>query len=410
VIFWFSLPVNWLINQFTCWLNPLESGMSSSQSIAVYAFSADPITNGHINVVERMSRSFERCIVGIGRNPTKNYTFSLEIRKQLALAALKHLPNVEVLAFDGMMVDFAYEQGAKVIIKGVRNAADVDYEQTLHLVGVSQEMGIDTYLLFADPKLAHVSSSVVKAMQIEQGFIHDYVPAVVKAAVEAKVANQLIIGVTGSIASGKTSLCEELVKQAEIMSIPAHHINIDQIAHELLEGKNIAAPLFEEIKIQLMELLGEEIRVDGVINRQRIANKIFSDAKLLREFNKVLEKPMSMLLRRNLKNKQGILLLDSALLLDVDWLQLINYRCILCSVSDYTQSARMRDRGYSDLQSQQRLLAQYSNIEKENKLNQAIAEAGYGKLWKVDTETVVSKTLLNDIIRDCEEWKWTRFA
>jgi pantetheine-phosphate adenylyltransferase len=337
--------------------------MSPSQSIAVYAFSADPITYGHINIVERMSRCFERCIVGIGRNPLKNYTFSLEIRRQLATQALKHLPNVEVLAFDGMMVDFAYEQGAKVIIKGVRNATDVDYEQTLHLVGVSQEMGIDTHLLFADPKLAHVSSSVVKAMQIEQGFIHDYVPPVVKAAVEAKIANQLIIGVTGSIASGKTSLCAELIKQAEALSIPAHHINIDQIAHELLEGKNIAAPLFDDIKNQLLDLLGQEILVDGKINRTLIATKIFSDSILLRQFNQILEKPMSMLLRRSLKARQGVILLDTALLLDVDWLQLINYRCVLCFVDEDLHRVRMQQRGYSEVQQTLRLLSQYSNSD-----------------------------------------------
>ncbi len=384
--------------------------MSTSQSIAVYAFSADPITYGHINIVERMSRCFERCIVGIGRNPMKNYSFSLEIRKQLATQALKHLPNVEVLAFDGMMVDFAYEQGAKVIIKGVRNATDVDYEQTLHLVGVSQEMGIDTHLLFADPKLAHVSSSVVKAMQIEQGFIHDYVPPVVKAAVEAKIANQLIIGVTGSIASGKTSLCAELIKQAEALSIPAHHINIDQIAHELLEGKTIAAPLFDDIKNQLLNLLGQEILVDGKMSRTLIATKIFSDSTLLRQFNQILEKPMSMLLRRSLKAKQGVILLDSALLLDVDWLQLINYRCVLCFVEEDLQRIRMQERGYSEEQQQQRLGSQFSNSEKEQQIIQAIEKTGYGKLWKMNTQNSISADLLTDIIQDCEEWQWTKFA
>ena len=93
--------------------------MNSTTSIAVYAFSADPITYGHINIVERISRSFEKCIVGIGRNPLKNYLFSLDERRDLVERALAHLPNVIVKTFDGMVVDFAYEQGAKVIVKGV---------------------------------------------------------------------------------------------------------------------------------------------------------------------------------------------------------------------------------------------------------------------------------------------------
>ena len=143
---------------------------------AVRPFSANPITCGHVDVVERVSRRVVRVVVGIGRNPTKTYLFSLEARLRLARQALAHLPGVTVLPFQGMVVDFATEQGAQVIVKGVRNAADFDYEQVHHLVGLSQRAGIDTHVLFADPRLAHVSSSAVKAIQLEHGFIHELVP------------------------------------------------------------------------------------------------------------------------------------------------------------------------------------------------------------------------------------------
>ena len=95
-------------------------------STALYAFSADPITFGHINIVERVSQTFSRVIVGIGRNPSKRYLFSLDARLHLARQALRHLSNVCVLPFNGMVVDFASEQGASVIVKGVRNASDFD--------------------------------------------------------------------------------------------------------------------------------------------------------------------------------------------------------------------------------------------------------------------------------------------
>ncbi len=91
------------------------------QSKAVYAFSEDPVTHGHINVVERIARSFDHVIVGIGRNPLKSYLFGLEDRFYLASRALKQLKNVKVLAFQGMVVDFAREQGANIIVKGIRN-------------------------------------------------------------------------------------------------------------------------------------------------------------------------------------------------------------------------------------------------------------------------------------------------
>jgi pantetheine-phosphate adenylyltransferase len=380
--------------------------MSAPVKTAIYAFSADPITFGHINIVERVARCFDKLVVGIGRNPLKKYTFSLEQRLTLAKKALAHLPNVEVLSFDGMMVDFAYEQGAKIIVKGVRNAADMDYEQTLHLVGVSQEMGIDTYLLFADPQLAHVSSSVVKAMQLEQGFIHHYVPLVVKAALEAKISQQLILGVTGSIASGKTSLCKKLQEQAAQLSIPLHHINLDIIAHELLLGQHLQENAHLELQAQLVDLLGEAILEDDEMNRHKIADLIFHNQDLLKAFNQLMEKPMSMLLRRQLKNKQGIILIDSALLLDVELLNLVNNRCILCSVEESVQKHRMSQRGYSETMMDARLQSQYSNSEKAKGIEAAIEKAGFGQRWVVDTNQELAGDFLQNIIDACEEWKW----
>ncbi len=380
--------------------------MSNPVKTAVYAFSADPITYGHINIVERVAACFDKLVVGIGRNPLKKYSFSLEQRLMLARKSLSHLANVEVLSFDGMMVDFAYEQGAKIIVKGVRNAADLDYEQTLHLVGVSQEMGIDTHLLFADPKLAHVSSSVVKAMQLEQGFIHQYVPLVVKAALEAKISQQLILGVTGSIASGKTTLCNQLAQQANKLGIALHHIDLDKLAHELFAGQHLQAAAFADLKQQLVDLLGESILEDRQINRQKIAAIIFANDRQRHLFNQLIEKPMSMLLRKQLKNKQGIILIDSALLLDVDLLDLVNNRCVVCVAHESAQKQRMAERGYSDLQIDSRLQSQFSNREKLQGIETAINTKGFGHLWRADTNQTIQDNLLLSILNDCEEWQW----
>lgn len=381
-----------------------QSNKPNPPKTAVYAFSADPITYGHINIVERVAACFDKLVVGIGRNPLKKYTFSLEQRLALARKALAHLPNVEVLSFDGMMVDFAYEQGAKIIVKGVRNAADLDYEQTLHLVGVSQEMGIDTYLLFADPKLAHVSSSVVKAMQLEQGFIHQYVPLVVKAALEAKISQQLVLGVTGSIASGKTTLCHQLAQQANQLGMGLHHIDLDKLAHELFAGQHLQAAAFAELKQELVNLLGDEILEKGEISRQKMAAVIFANDKQRHLFNQLIEKPMSMLLRKQLKNKQGVVLIDSALLLDVDLLDLVNNRCILCVADESIQKQRMVERGYSDEHIDARLQSQFSNPEKLRGIEAAINTKGFGQLWRVDTNQTIPDNLLSFILNDCD-WK-----
>ncbi|MCK5024944.1 MAG: pantetheine-phosphate adenylyltransferase, partial [Nanoarchaeota archaeon] len=114
---------------------------------AIYAFSGDPITYGHIDVIQRVSRVFDDMIVGIGINPDKKYMFNLEERTEMAKKALVNIPNTRVSPFHGLLVDYAYESGVDVIVKGVRNSADFDYENMLHQVGESQKLGLDTHIL-----------------------------------------------------------------------------------------------------------------------------------------------------------------------------------------------------------------------------------------------------------------------
>jgi pantetheine-phosphate adenylyltransferase len=89
-----------------------------SMKRAIYAFSGDPITFGHIDIVERAASVFDEVVVGIGVNPEKEYTFDLEERTEMARRSLSHLSNVKVVSFKGLLVDYAYENDIHVIIKG----------------------------------------------------------------------------------------------------------------------------------------------------------------------------------------------------------------------------------------------------------------------------------------------------
>ena len=173
---------------------------------AIYAFSGDPITYGHINIVIRASEVFDKIIVAIGNNPNKTCTFSLEERLEMTKECFKNNKDITVMSFSNLLVDFAYEQGADVIVRGVRNAKDFDYESIIYQVGQSQKVGIDTHILFADPELTHVSSSSVKAIAKHNGDISEYIPLHVKQAIEEKMLGQYIIGVTGEAGSGKSYL------------------------------------------------------------------------------------------------------------------------------------------------------------------------------------------------------------
>jgi len=351
-------------------------------STALYAFSADPITYGHIDVVERVSRTFDRVIVGIGRNPTKKYLFSLEARLALARQALSHLPGVTVLPFHGMVVDFATEQGAQVIVKGVRNAADFDYEQVHHLVGLSQRAGIDTHVLFASPALAHVSSSAVKAIQLEHGFIHELVPPPVKAALEEVLSGQLIVGVTGEAGAGKSTLCRGLAAAGSREGVSVHHLDLDRIAHAVLAGTE--SPLCAATRAQLAERFGSDLEVGGGIDRKLLAGRAFGDPEAVRDLDRIMTPAVTVGLRKALYGLRGLVLLEAALLSEQGLLPLCNNRVVLVGVAAEEQAARLSARGWGPEEQQARRAAQWDGEAKAVAVERAIEQGRFGRLWRWD--------------------------
>lgn len=130
--------------------------------IAVYTGSFDPITLGHLNVVERGSQLFERLIVGIGVNIEKQPLFSPEERVDLVHRTTQHLGNVEVIEFSGLAVSFVRQCGANVILRAVRSLGDIEAEFIMTLANRKLDPGIETVFLMADDAFSHVSSSLIK--------------------------------------------------------------------------------------------------------------------------------------------------------------------------------------------------------------------------------------------------------
>ena len=137
--------------------------MSNSDSrVAVYTGSFDPITLGHVNVIERASRLVDQLIVGIGINIEKQSLFTSEERVELVRRATKHLSNVEVRQFSGLAVHFVRECGARVMLRGVRSLTDIEAEFTMTLANRKLDPGMETVFLMADDQFSHVSSSLLK--------------------------------------------------------------------------------------------------------------------------------------------------------------------------------------------------------------------------------------------------------
>ena len=155
---------------------------------AIYPGSFDPLTLGHLDVIERAAVVFPRLLVAVVVNPQKREPlFTLDERKQMIVAATKHLGNVDVVDFRGLLADFAKRQGAGVIVKGLRVVSDFENEMSTALMNRSLS-GIDTMFVPSDPKYSFVSSSLVKEVFFLGGEIDQYVPDAVLHVLRAKRA------------------------------------------------------------------------------------------------------------------------------------------------------------------------------------------------------------------------------
>lgn len=368
-------------------------------SKALYAFSGDPITFGHIDIIRRSAEVFDQVIVAIGDNPDKSYLFTKSERTDMAQHALWRFKNVQVTAFSGLLVDFAYEQGVDVIVKGVRSARDFSYEQNLYLLGESQKVGIDTFLLFAKPELQHVSSSAVKSLQIEQGFIQDYVPLYVKQCLENKLSKQYIVGITGEIGAGKSFLSQQLVAYAQKQGVIIHNIELDQLAAQI--QTDITEQKYQHIRQNIVTTFGHQVlAADGSISRKALGEIVFADQAKLQQLNEIMRTAILVRLRRELKGKQGIILLNAALLAESEMLNLSNNNLILVRVSAAVQKERLLARGLAPEQIARRIASQYNFETKKQRIDQAIDETGQGKLWLIDNTAPVSEATISQLFEE----------
>lgn len=153
---------------------------------AAYTGTFDPITLGHTDMITRASYMFDQLLVAVARSAAKNTLFTLDERVDLARRSLAGLDNVEVHGFDGLIIDFAHAQGVSVLVRGVRNNTDFDYES--QMAGMVRHLApdIDTVILPPAPNFAHISSTLVREIALLGGPLSGLVPDCVHAAATAK--------------------------------------------------------------------------------------------------------------------------------------------------------------------------------------------------------------------------------
>lgn len=154
--------------------------------IAIYPGSFDPITNGHIDVIERAAKVFDRVYVVIGVNSKKNSLFTQEERLEMVQTSLAHVPAFEVAFHDGLIVDYAVSVGATAIIRGLRSVTDFEFEMQIALMNRKMQPELQTVFLMPHEKYTYLSSSIIREIARYKQNVSEFVPKVVEQKLKEK--------------------------------------------------------------------------------------------------------------------------------------------------------------------------------------------------------------------------------
>ncbi|GAA5144545.1 MAG: pantetheine-phosphate adenylyltransferase [Verrucomicrobiota bacterium] len=153
---------------------------------AIYPGSFDPITNGHLDVLQRAAGLFDELIVAVAQDNAKQSLFTVEERVELLIGATEHIPNLKVMPFQGLLVDFAKQQGAVALVRGLRAVSDFEFEFQLALMNRKLEPNLETMFLMPREELTYISSRLVKEISRLGGNVNQFVPPHVVAALKAR--------------------------------------------------------------------------------------------------------------------------------------------------------------------------------------------------------------------------------
>lgn len=341
---------------------------------AIIAGSFDPITYGHVDIIERTSRIFDEVYVSIGQNPDKHCLFSVEERKNFIVNAIKHIPNILVTSYEGMLSEYAYSLNIDCIVRGIRSGSEYDNEHTLSRFNRKLK-NIDTLLLPTSDKYSHISSSLVKSIVKEYGFVNDYVPLKVKEALEERLLGIRFYGITGGSGVGKSTFSKKLSNEISDNTI---HIDLDKFAHEIYDG---IEPYELACKEKLGLYFGKNIfNEDMTINRKELASIVFSNKTHLAVLNEVLKPAMRHKFYKSIYGlKDTIVLVDGATLLESGLISHLNNNCIILECDSDIAMERIMQRDNISLgYARSRIESQSDSGYKTNLIDKLIDESSHG--------------------------------
>ncbi len=149
----------------------------------IYPGSFDPVTNGHIDIINRAAKTFDKVIVGVLNNPNKKPLFTVEERIELLKKTVGHIENIEIESFSGLLIDFMVEKNSNIIVKGLRAVSDFEYEFQMALMNKKLSPEVETLFMMTNSNYSYISSSIIKEIATFGGCIKGLVPEVVERAI-----------------------------------------------------------------------------------------------------------------------------------------------------------------------------------------------------------------------------------
>jgi pantetheine-phosphate adenylyltransferase len=154
----------------------------------IYPGSFDPLTNGHLDVIQRATKLFDKVIVAVAQNESKNPLFELSERVNMVQQAIQHLPAVEVDSFDGLLVDYVESRSGQAVVRGLRAVSDFEFEFQLALMNRKLNERIETIFMMPKDTYTFLSSRIVKEIARLGGDVSSFVPALVQTALKTKLS------------------------------------------------------------------------------------------------------------------------------------------------------------------------------------------------------------------------------
>ncbi len=350
---------------------------------AIYALSADPITLGHINVIERAAKMFDEVIVGIGQNAKKKYMFPLEKRESIARSSLSSLMkkhNIKIQAFNGALVDFAMENEATVVIRGLRDINDFQFEQNLAGINKSLYEDLETCFILSEGE-CYVSSSATKEI-VANGFSADkYLTMPAKAALQKEICGQSFVGITGLMGSGKSYVAAQLEQYSKNQHIKIWNLDLDILCHEVYDKTN---EKFEKQRKLLSDLFGG-------LDRSEIGRQAFEDPNKLEKLNQIFKEVIEYQIRNKSNGKKGVILLNGATLIVNNYINLCNNQMLFVEAKDKTRHSRCEEnRGIQKEVVVERDKMMMTLDVQKNIVETVIKESGYGFVIDVDNDKRVN--------------------